>query len=87
MPISDIDKTNVDLIIETMNSAIYTYFRENYGLFDDSSSTLITMYKNMSKSALKSNLKSLKMSNARLTEIKYVAKCLRSKLQPTAHSA
>ena len=41
----------------------------------------------LSKSALKSSLKSLKMSNAPLVEIKYVAKCLRSKLQPTAHSA
>ena len=40
-----------------MNSAIYNYFRENYGLLDDSSSTLITKYKDMSKSALKSSLK------------------------------
>ena len=83
MPISDIDKTNVELIIETMNSAIYSYFRENCGLLDDSSSTLITKYKDISKSALKSSIESLKMSNALLAEIKYVAKYLRFKLQPT----
>ena len=87
MPISDIDKINVELIIETINSAIYTYFRENYGLLDNSSSILITNNKHMSKSALKSSLKSLTMSNAPFADIKYVAKCLRFTLQPTAHSA
>ena len=60
MPISDIDETNVELIIETMNSTMYTYFRKNCRLLDDSSSTLITKYKDISKSAQKSSLKSLK---------------------------
>ena len=43
-------------------------------------------YKDMSKSVLKSSLKTLKVSNALLSEIKYVAKCLRSKLQRNTHS-
>ena len=43
-------------------------------------------YKDMSKSVLKSSLKTLKVSNAPLSEIKYVAKCLRSKLQLNTHS-
>ena len=86
MPISDLDKTDVELTIETMNSNVYTYFRENCGLLDDSSLSLIMKYKDMSKSVLKSSLKTLKVSNAPLSEIKYVAKCLRSKLQPNTHS-
>ena len=80
MLISDIDKTNLELIIETINSAIYTHFRENCGLLENSSSTLIAKYKNMSISALESSLKTLEMSKAPLTEIKYIAKCLRSRL-------
>ena len=45
MPISDLDKTDVELKIETMNSNVHTYFRDNCGLLDDSSSSLIVKYK------------------------------------------
>ena len=86
MPISDIDNTDVELTIETMISNVYTYFRENCGLLDDSSLSLIMKYKDMSKSTPKSSLKNLEVSNAPLNEIKYVANCLRSKLQPNSHS-
>ena len=49
MPISDIDKTNMELISEIMNSATYGYFREHCLLLYDSSSTLITQYRDMPK--------------------------------------
>ena len=60
MPISDIDKTNVELITETMNSNTYIY------LFPGKLWTV-------SKSGLISSLKTLKMPNVPLEEIKYVA--------------
>ena len=49
MRISGIDNTDMELMIETINSNVYTYFQENYGLLDDSSLSLIMK----SKSALK----------------------------------
>ena len=74
MPISNTDSTDVELTIETMNSNVYSYFLEDFRLLDDSSLSLIMKYKDMSKSALKSSLTNLKVSNATLTEITYVAK-------------
>ena len=41
LPISDLDKTDVELTIETMNSNVYAYFWENCGLLDDSSLSMI----------------------------------------------
>jgi len=80
--------SNSDKTLPIQGNFRYTgHLQENYGLLDDSSSTLIKKYNDMSKSALKSSLKSLKMSNAPLAEIKYLEKFLHSKLQPTAHSA
>ena len=69
-----------------MNSNVHNYFRENCGLLDNSSLSLIMNYKDMPKSVLIYSLKTLKVLNAQLKEIKYDAECLRPKLQPYTHS-
>ena len=64
MPVSPIDKSNIKLVAERMNSIIYDYFRDNYGLLDDSRSVVFGKYMDMYKSALKLTLKNLKASHA-----------------------
>ena len=67
-----------------MNSTIYNYFRDNFGILEDTSTLgLFAKYNDMSKKELKSNLHQLKTSRANPLEIKYVAKHLQLNLKPT----
>ena len=70
-----------------MNSTIYRYFHDSYGVVENTTVfQLAEKHKGLSNSSLKSQLKSLKTSNSDPTEIKYVAKLLRSKLKHSSKS-
>ncbi|XP_065066053.1 uncharacterized protein LOC135691968 [Rhopilema esculentum] len=85
LPLTEINPSNVNVSIKTMNSVIYDYFQINYGVSDDVINTnLIEKYKHKTKSSLKSCLKCLKESQAPLCEIRYVSRLLRSKVVPNS---
>ena len=70
-----------------MNSTIYKYFHDNYGVVEDTNTfQLAEKYKDLSNNSLKLQLKSLKNSNSDPAEIKYVAKLLRSKVKYSSKS-
>ena len=83
---SGISSSDINNTLQTMNSVIYEYFRENFGILKDANTLhLVDNYKDCSNNLLKSKLKSLKKMNADLVEIKYVAKLLRTKLRDNSH--
>ena len=66
-----------------MNSIVYNYFRDNYGYKNTISEEEIALkerYKHFSKKDLKKELKTLKLNNASINIIKYVAKEIRSRI-------
>ena len=82
MPISGIGVSNIQDTLAAMNSTMYKYFHDNYGIVEDTNAfQLAEKYKDLSNNSLKSQLKSLKNSNSDPAEIKYVAKLLRSRLK------
>ena len=65
LPISKIDHRNISTQIAAMNSTIYNYFRDNFGIIEDTSTLgLFAKYSDMSKKELKSKLYQLKTSKA-----------------------
>ena len=66
-----------------MNSIVFNYFRDNYGYKNKISEEEIALkerYKHFSKKDLKKELKTLKLNNASINIIKYVAKEIRSRI-------
>ena len=66
-----------------MNSTVYNYFLHNYGYEKAISEEKIALkerFKNSSKKDLKEELKILKLSNASINTIKYIAKSIRSRI-------
>ena len=66
-----------------MDSTIYNYFRDNYGYkntMPEEEIALKERYKHFSKKDLKKELKTLKLNNASINIIKYVAKEIRSRI-------
>ena len=66
-----------------MNPTIYNYFRNNYGCKSTISEEEIALkerYKHFSKKDLKKELKTLKLNNASINIIKYIAKEIRSRI-------
>ena len=73
---------NLDSSIKLLNDTIYDYFSTNFGKVSQVvDKNLMNKYKDKSKHDLKKSLKVLKHSNADITEIKYVSRLLRDKLQ------
>ena len=65
------------------NSTVYNYFRDNYGYKNTISEEEINLkerYKNLSRKDLKKESKTLKLNNASINIIKYVAKEIRSRI-------
>ena len=66
-----------------MNSTVYNYSCDNYGyknVISEEEIALKMRYKKLSKKDLKMKLKTLKMNNASINTIKYVAKQIRSRI-------
>ena len=85
MPISEIDKSNINDTLSAMTSVIYAYFRDNFGTLEDTNTPyMVDKYKDYSNNSLKTKLKYLKKINTDLVEIKYVVKLLRTKLRDTS---
>ena len=66
-----------------MNTTVCNYSRGNYGyknVISEEEIALKMRYKNLSKKDLKMKLKTLKMNNASINTIKYVAKQIRSRI-------
>jgi uncharacterized Zn-finger protein len=72
--------TDVNGSIRRFQAVIYNYFKENHGACDKSSCGKFEKYNTQSKSQLKKTLKKLKQQSGPLSEVKYVARLLRSKL-------
>ena len=73
-----------------MNSIVYNYFRDNYGYKNTISEEEIALkerYKHFSKKDLKKELKTLKLNNASINIIKYVAKEIRLRLIKTRYAS
>ena len=66
-----------------MNTTVCNYSRDNYGyknVISEEEIVLKMRYKSLSKKDLKMKLKTLKMNNASINTIKYVAKQIRSRI-------
>ena len=67
-----------------MNSTVYNYFRHNYGYKNTTPVEEIALkerYKHISKKNLKKQLKTLKLNNASINIINYVANEIRSRVK------
>ena len=68
---------NLNETISSINSSVHDYFRDNYGYKNtilEKEIALKERYKHLSKKDLKKELKTLKLNNASINIIKYVAK-------------
>ena len=64
MPISGIGISNIQDTLDAMNSTIYKYFHDKYGVVEDTNTfQLAEKYKDLSNNSLKSQLKSLNNSS------------------------
>ena len=76
-------KNNLNKAMILTNSTVYNYFRDNYGYKNTISEEEINLkerYKNLSRTDLKKESKTLKLNNASINIIKYVAKEIRSRI-------
>ena len=81
LPVSEVEGSDINTVVSSMNSTIYDYFHENFGALENTdSSHFVDKYKDCSIAMLKSTLKTLKRSKSDLTEIKYVARTIRLRL-------
>ena len=68
--------------IQVLNDTIYTYFADSFGHTETiPDESLINKYKDHTVKKLKKALANLKSPNSDPTEIKYVSRTLRDKLQ------
>ena len=85
LPISEVNKDNLNNVTEKFNRIVYDYFHDNYGTAEkgfDKENDLQVKYKDYSKSQLRKELKRLKHSktDTDVVTIRFVAKLLRSKV-------
>ena len=81
LPISLIDPANIGDSINKMNTILYNYFKTTYGIVDTSQqSQWKNKYEPKCKKELKLCLRTLKRNQASYSEIQYVSRLLRSKL-------
>ena len=85
LPISEVNKDNLNNVTEKFNRIVYDYFNDNYGIAKkgfEKENKLQVKYKDYSKSQLKKELKPLKHNNTGtdVATIQFVAKLLRSKV-------
>ena len=77
-------KNNLNEAMSLINSTVYNYFRDNYWLQKHNIGRRNRfereIYKHFSKKDLKKELKTLKLNNASVNIIKYVAKEIRSRI-------
>ena len=76
-----IDSQNIESVVENLNTEIYNYFKSTCGLVrNECHSDLRAKYDCYSVKELKTQLKSLKLSNAAVFEIKFVSHLLRTRI-------
>ena len=85
LPISEVNKDNLNNVTEKFNRIVYDYFHDNYRTAKkgfEKESELQVKYKDYSKSQLKKELRRLKHNNTDtdVVTIRFVAKLLRSKV-------
>ena len=81
LPISLIDPANIGDSINKMNTILYNYFKTTYGIVDTSQqSQWKNKYEPKCKKELKLCLRTLKRNQASYSEIQYVSRLLRAKL-------
>ena len=85
LPISKVNKDNLNNVTEKFNRIVYDYFHDNYGTARkgfEKENELQVKYKYYSKSQLKKELKQLKHNDTDIdvVTIRFVAKLLRSKV-------
>ena len=85
LPISEVNKDNLNNATEKFNRIVYDYFHDNYETAEkgfEKENELQVKYKDYSKSQLKKELKRLKHNNTdtNVVTIRFVAKLLKSKV-------
>ena len=81
LPMSMIDPKNIGDSILKMNEVLYNYFKNTYGIVDTIyQATWKDKYEPMQKKDLKSCLRTLKRNQAPYSEIQYVSRLLRSRI-------
>ena len=84
LPTNDIISKNIDELAENFSFTVYNYFKENFGIVNDSSAEnkdLALKYKSLSNGQMKSTIKKLKNKNAPVNEIRFLSKLLRQRLK------
>ena len=77
----EIDSQNIDSVVENLNTEIYNYLKSTCGLVrNECHSDLQAKYDCYSIKELKTQLKSVKLSNAAVSEIKFVSHLLRTRI-------
>ena len=81
LPMSLIDPSNIGDSIVKMNNILYDYFKNTYGVVETmQQSQWKDKYESMNKKELKLCLRALKKNQAPYSEIQYVSRLLRSKI-------
>ncbi len=81
LPISDINRNNINECAIKLNNTVYDYFASSFGkLKKNDNSEFATIYKDFNKKDLTKELKQLKHTNDDPVKIRYVSRLLRSKI-------
>ena len=75
--INPMDLSPIDQSIQSMNQAIYNYFRDTCGFVEEVNEELAAKYQDHAFKELKKELQLLKRNGAPVIEIKYVSRVLR----------
>ena len=78
------DLSSIDQSIQSMNQAIYNYFRDTCGFVEEVNEELAAKYQDHATKELKKELQLLKRNGAPVIEIKYVSRVLRKRLNSSA---
>ena len=82
--INPMDLSSIDQSIQSMNQAIYNYFRDTCGFVEEVNEELAAKYQDHATKELKKELQLLKRNGAPVIEIKYVSRVLRQRLNSSA---